>query len=115
MKKVGSALLRLARVHSPVTKTKSGKSRRSLMFVEDNTHPPARTSQNSKQAQFQSALNISDFTHEGLQVKVVLMNPNGEKEDKKTGETNCPRKLPGSLKRSFQTLRNSSRAKKGNL
>ena len=48
------------------------------MFVKDNTHPPARTSKNdSKQAEFQSALNISDFPHRGLQVEVVLMNPNG--------------------------------------
>ena len=95
VKKVESALLRLARVHSPEAKTESGKSRRSLMFVKDNTHPPARTSKNdSKQAEFQSALNISDFPHRGLQVKVVLMNPNGNvtvriyeaRKTKKTGK-----------------------------
>ena len=47
------------------------------MFVEDNTHPSVRSSQNSKQGEFQSALNINYFPHGGLQVKVVLMNPNG--------------------------------------
>ena len=54
-------------------------------------------------------------------MKVVLMNPNGNvtvkilrgEEEKKTSKMNYPRKLAGSLIRSFQTLRNSSRAEKG--
>ena len=85
------------------------------MFVEDNTHPPVRTGRilvSSEYQLFSPRRTSSESCVVEFKWECNGKNPT-RRGRQKTVKTNCPRELAGSLKLSFQTPTNSSRAKKG--